>query len=83
MDNTWQLQTAKNRFSELVDRVLTTGPQTVTRHGKEVVVVVPAAAWHKQQRPRQSLVEFFRTSPLAGIDIPITRSRDAGRKVNW
>ena len=81
MDSTWQLQTAKNRFSELVERALTAGPQTVTRRGKEVVVVVPATAWHEQQRPRQSLVEFFRTSPLAGVDLHLTRSRDTGRRV--
>ena len=36
----WQLQEAKNRFSEVVSRALTEGPQTVTRRGTEVVVVV-------------------------------------------
>jgi antitoxin Phd len=38
----WQLQEAKQRFSELVRRAEREGPQVVTRHGEEVVVVVPA-----------------------------------------
>ncbi len=41
MQHTWQLQEAKNRFSELVDLSLTEGPQIVTRHGKPVVRIVP------------------------------------------
>jgi len=40
MARKWQLQEAKNRLSEVVDLALEEGPQTVTRHGKEVVVVV-------------------------------------------
>ena len=36
----WQLQTAKNRFSEVVNRAITDGAQTITRHGKPVVVVM-------------------------------------------
>ncbi len=38
----WQVQEAKQRFSELVRRTLEEGPQVVTRHGEEVVVVVAA-----------------------------------------
>ena len=38
----WQLQEAKQKFSELVRRTLEEGPQVVTRHGEEVVVVVTA-----------------------------------------
>ena len=38
--NTWPLQDAKSRFSELVDKVLSEGPQAVTRRGAEAVAVV-------------------------------------------
>ena len=44
MQHTWQLQEAKNRFSELVDLSLAEGPQIVTRHGKPVVQIVPIKA---------------------------------------
>jgi prevent-host-death family protein len=37
----WQSQEAKQKFSELVRRTLAEGPQVITRHGEEVVVVVP------------------------------------------
>ncbi|MCA1717601.1 MAG: type II toxin-antitoxin system prevent-host-death family antitoxin [Actinobacteria bacterium] len=43
----WQLQEAKQRFSELVRRAEREGPQVVTRHGEEVVVVVPAEEWRR------------------------------------
>jgi prevent-host-death family protein len=40
----WALQDAKNKFSELVDKAVGDGPQVVTRHGKETVVVLQEAA---------------------------------------
>lgn len=40
MSAVWQVQQAKNHFSEVIDRALSEGPQTVTRHGKPVVRVV-------------------------------------------
>ncbi len=39
-NGTWQVQEAKNRFSEVIDRALHEGPQVVTRHGKPVVQVI-------------------------------------------
>ena len=35
----WQLQAAKQRFSELVERAQREGPQVVTKHGRDAVVV--------------------------------------------
>ena len=43
----WQLQTAKNRFSEVVNRAITDGTQTITRHGKPVVVVMSQEEFRK------------------------------------
>ncbi len=40
MNDVWQVQEAKNRFSEVIDRALRDGPQVVTRHGRPVVQVV-------------------------------------------
>jgi prevent-host-death family protein len=44
MSDVWQVQEAKNRFSEVIERALREGPQVVTRHGKPVVKVVAAGA---------------------------------------
>jgi len=44
MNATWQVQEAKNRFSEMIEQVLSVGPQVITRHGRPVVRVVAASS---------------------------------------
>jgi len=81
----WQLQTAKARFSELFRKARAEGPQWVTRQGKDAVVVVAAEEFKQlQARSRQpeSLVEFFAKSPLAGANLDLDRSPDYGREVD-
>jgi prevent-host-death family protein len=78
----WQLQDAKNRFSELVRKAREEGPQVVTLHGRDAVVVVSTEEFNKHSRPRGSLADFFRKSPLAGLDLDLKRDRDTGRKVD-
>ena len=79
---TWQLQHAKNRLSEVVDRANVEGPQIITRRGVETAVVLSAEEFRKLVRPKQSLVEFLRTSPLAEVDLDLSRDPDPGRDVN-
>ena len=81
MRDRWQLQEAKNRFSELVDTALSEGPQVVTRHGRDTVVVVPVETYRGLTKPRESLVEFFARSPLRGARLDLARDRDPGRSV--
>jgi prevent-host-death family protein len=83
MGKVWQLQEAKNRFSEVVESALHSGPQTVTRHGKEAVVVVSAETYKKLTHPRTRLSKFFHNSPLRGVDLDIERSKDTGREVSF
>jgi antitoxin Phd len=45
---TWQLQTARSRFSELFDAALGSGPQRVTRHGRQAVVIVSEEEWARR-----------------------------------
>jgi antitoxin Phd len=83
-DKSWQLQTAKARFSELFRRARAEGPQWVTRSNREAVVVLRAEEFERlQARSRQprSLVDFFAQSPLARIKIDLEREPDFGRKV--
>ena len=82
MNNQWQLQEAKSRFSELVDKAIQHGPQIVTRHGKEAVVVVSAKEYRTNKLPSKSLTEFFKASPLRGAKLDLTRSKDTGRNVS-
>jgi prevent-host-death family protein len=48
----WRLQDAKARFSELVRKVRSEGPQHVTVHGREAVVVIAAEDFHRLQDQR-------------------------------
>lgn len=82
MKSVWALQDAKNRFSEVVDKTLREGPQSVTRRGVPVVVILPAKQYAEQTAPQESFVSFFRKSPLHGVDLNLTRSRDTGREVS-
>lgn len=76
---TWQLQNAKNQFSEVVTRALSEGPQTVTRRGKEVVVVLSMEDYRRLVNPAMSFKAFLRCAPIE--DLEIERSRDDGREV--
>lgn len=77
----WQLQDAKNQLSEVVRKAQSEGPQVITRHGTDAAVVVSARDYGKLSRPRGKLVDFFRQSPLVGVDLELTRDQDTGRKV--
>jgi prevent-host-death family protein len=65
----WQIQQAKAHFSELVERTLKEGPQTVTRRGKPVVVLVPAEDYRRMRIRRKSFKAFLAAAPLAGVRI--------------
>ncbi len=78
----WQLQEAKNRLSEVVRRARSEGPQVITLHGSDTAVVVSVRDFGRLSRRRGRLVDFFRKSPLVGVDLKLARSRDSGRKVD-
>jgi prevent-host-death family protein len=79
----WQLQDAKNKFSEVVEKALKNGPQVITKRGIETVVIMSVKDYQKLTRPKTNIVEFFRKSPLSGVDIDITRDKDYGREVDF
>ena len=84
MGASWPLQKAKNQFSQVVDRAMTEGPQTVTRHGKPVVVVSAVAGEMQAKRRRgtaKQLLAVLRSCPvdLTGI---VQRDRSAPRKID-
>lgn len=61
----WQLQEAKNRFSQVVDRALAGEPQRVTRRGREVVVVVAAETFRRMEQVERSGAPGFVAHLLA------------------
>lgn len=79
---TWQMQTAKARFSEIFRLARTDGPQRITRQGKEGVVMISDEQYEQlvgRSRQPKNLVEFFRESPLVGVELDLERSKDMER----
>ncbi len=79
---TWQLQQAKNRFSELVEAALRKGPQEVTRHGKPAVVVLSKEEYdrltNKNATPKQDFIDFMLNGPkIDDIDEILEEGRRA------
>ena len=79
----WPLQDAKARFSELVRRVRSEGPQHVTVHGRDEVVVVAAEEFRrlKGERTGQTLIDALQASPHRKIDIEPARAPMPVRQV--
>ena len=77
----WQLQDAKNRFSEIVNKALQDGPQVVTRRGKKTVVIMSVEQYQSLVRPKVNIVDFFQASPLRGEDLDLTLKKDSTREV--
>jgi len=77
MEDVWQVQEAKSRFSELIDRAIEQGPQVVTRHGKAVVRIV-AVQGSEQAAPDDGFADFLLSAPRVleqGLELPKRRSR--------
>ncbi|MBQ1761540.1 MAG: type II toxin-antitoxin system Phd/YefM family antitoxin [Aquincola sp.] len=75
---TWQMQDAKARLSEVVKRAEQDGPQDITVHGKSVAVVISRAAFERTSGQQASLLAFMQASPMAGLDDELVIERDAG-----
>ena len=73
----WLLQDAKARFSELVRRVRSEGPQHVTVHGRDEVVVIAAEDFRrlKGDLTGQALIAAMQASPHRGVDLEPGRGR--------
>jgi antitoxin Phd len=80
MGRTWQLQEAKNRFSEVVEEAIKNGPQTITRRGVETAVLISASDFRAMRKNSRSIVDLFRNSPLVGEDIDLTRDKSLPRE---
>ncbi len=74
----WQLQDAKNRLSQVVEQAIQEGPQIITRHGVEAVIVLSYQEYRRMLLSQHKLSDFFRKSPLSGVTLDLSRD-----KSNW
>lgn len=58
-DGNWSVAQAKARFSEVIDKAATDGPQHISRNGKDAAVIVSAAEWAKRIKPARSFVDVL------------------------
>ncbi len=79
---TWTVAQAKARFSEVIDKAQSLGPQTITRNGRKTAVIVALEDWARKNHRQGTLSDFFASSPLRGSGLKIRRIRGGARKVN-
>ena len=79
MNNIWQLQDAKSKFSEMIEQTLANGAQIVTRRGQKTVVVVSFDEYQRLTRQTDRLSDFLLASPLPGSDLTIERDKSTPR----
>ena len=81
---TWGIAKAKAQLSDVVYQAEKTGPQTLTRSGRDVAVVVSVDEWKRLRnrveappagKPGESMADFLRNSPLHGLEISKIRSK--------
>jgi len=82
MGGHWQLQDAKQRFSELIRSVEVDGPQFVTRHGEEVAVVIDIAEYRRLRGDVRDFKAFLEAGPDFDV-LEIDRSTKAARVVDF
>jgi prevent-host-death family protein len=81
--DTWTVAEAKAKFSEVIDRAESVGPQVVTRSGRKTVVIVAADEWDRKTKRVGNLAEFFAASPLGQSGVNAKRSKERARKIDF
>jgi antitoxin Phd len=79
--NSWPVQDAKARFSELLDAAIEKGPQIVTRRGIERAVLVPIEEWRRLQSTTRPSLKALLLAPQPRFDRLIPGRRKLRRRV--
>jgi len=78
----WTVAEAKAKFSEVLNRARSRGPQAITRHGQLTAVIVSAEEWERKTSRIGNLAEFFAASPLRESELHLGRKQDAPRDID-
>jgi prevent-host-death family protein len=78
----WQVQDAKQRFSELIRTAHADGPQVVTRHGEEIAVVIDIADYKRLKGDIAEFKDYLRSGPEFD-DLDLSRTAERPRKSDW
>ncbi|MDF1760423.1 MAG: type II toxin-antitoxin system Phd/YefM family antitoxin [Coxiellaceae bacterium] len=75
----WQLQEAKAKFSEVINKAVTQGPQNITVRGESKAVVISIDEYEKLTKNKKTFLQLMRQSPLVGVDFKVTRDKSTTR----
>jgi prevent-host-death family protein len=78
----WTAAEARAKFSQVIDQPQNHGPQTVTKNGRNAVVVVSAEAWERKIRRTGNLATFLAESPLRDSELDIRRVQNGRREID-
>jgi prevent-host-death family protein len=78
----WQVQEAKQRFSEMLRTARADGPQVVTRHGQEIAVVIDIAEYRHLKGETTEFKEYLRSGP-GFDDLDLDRTAERPRSTDW
>lgn len=76
----WQVQEAKSKFSELMEKAEAEGPQVITRNGKDRTVMISIDAYREKFEPEDSIIEYLLGGPKFD-DFLVERNPELGRDV--
>lgn len=78
----WQVQEAKQRFSEMLRSAESGDPQIITRHGAEIAVVIDIAEYHRLRGESLTLMDYLRAEPYLDVELDIERQHDLPRELD-
>ena len=77
----WQLQEAKARLSELIQKALNEGPQDISLRGRPAAVVMSHIEYERLTRPKPHFTTFLRESPLHDVELELERDTSLTREI--
>jgi len=78
----WTVAEAKAKFSEIIERAQSEGPQIISKRGRTAAIVVAAEEWERKTKRAGNLAEFFAGSPLRGSVLKLRRLKAPPKKTN-
>jgi prevent-host-death family protein len=78
----WQVQEAKQRFSEMLRAAEAGEPQIVTRHGEAIAVIIDIAEYHRLRGESMSFMDYLRVDAVGDADLEVDRRADLPRDVD-
>lgn len=76
----WQIQTAKNKLSEVIHQAMKGEPQLITKNGRPAVYVISVKDYERLIH-KKDLKTLLLSSPHKEMEIPLERPSDHGREI--